>query len=398
MPPDPQPETNAPARSAAELQQREALVSLTALCFIEEHALLPKDKLADAKNSLQALFLRTSGEETLLRKLIDILKATRQIHRTFSDISRILEGIARSVGTVEDRLTAFRETAALLHPSAEENAEFIDPFLWFSQAFTQKIAAFHRGMQDLLERKENEARHESIYRIAREARARLRERLASGLAAEARGEVEHRIREEVIASFDYSEAEVNYRFARRESQAKEDEIRALLEDIRAMCQMAMNPAMREKDKDIAKRAAAYDDIFAHFGNALRKHPRLLRVKDAVLELFRLYQHAYGIFTLDFNNLSRSLQTIMENSQAYFEAKEEDRSIAAKREKLHKIESLIPFLEHAAGLMHDAALEGYHRFSRGLSEAIARKKAPWEHIGADLLRAKVQAEAELSTRL
>jgi hypothetical protein len=68
-------------------QHREALVSMTALYFIEEHALLRPELLEDAKKSLQALFLRTSGEETMLRKLIEILKTTKQIHQSFASIS-----------------------------------------------------------------------------------------------------------------------------------------------------------------------------------------------------------------------------------------------------------------------------------------------------------------------
>jgi hypothetical protein len=381
-----------------DLAQREALVSMTALAFIEEYALLSRDKLADAKKSLSALFLRTSGEETFLRKLIETLKATRQIHKTFSDISNILDGTARCVSTVEAKLAGLRAALERLRPTAEENAAFVEPFLSFSQTFLQHIAAFHYNMQQYLERKENEARQGSLYRIARAARDRLKQRLASGLAAEAQGEVEHRIKEEVIAAFDYSEAESNYKFARREARSKEEDIRALLAEIRAMCQMAMNPAMREKEGEVAKRAAAYDDVFSRFAEALRAHPRLLAVKDAVLELFKLYQHAHGIFALDFSNLNRSLATLMDNPEAYFEAKEEDRSIAAKREKLKRIEALIPFLEHAAELMRDEELESYARFSRRFSEAISRKKAPWEPIAVDLLRAKVQAEAELSTQL
>ncbi len=387
-----------PVGPYTDLAQREALVSMTALAFIEEYALLSRDKLADAKQSLPALFLRTSGEETFLRKLIETLKATRQIHKTFSDITNILDGTARCVSTVEAKLAGLRGALERLRPTAEENAAFVDPFMAFSQTFLQHIAAFHYNMQLYLERKENEARQASVYRIARQARERLKQRLASGLVAEAQGEVEHRIKEEVIAAFDYSEAESNYKFARREARSKEQDIHALLAEIRAMCQMAMNPAMRDTEGEIAKRAASYDDVFGRFAEALRAHPRLLAVKDAVLDLFKLYQHAHGIFALDFSHLNRSLATMMDNPEAYFEAKEEDRSIAAKREKLRRIEALIPFLEHAAELMRDEELENYPRFSRRISEAISRKKTPWEPYAVDLLRAKVQAEAELSTQL
>jgi hypothetical protein len=64
----------------------------------------------------------------------------------------------------------------------------------------------------------------------------------------------------------------------------------------------------------------------------------------------------------------------------------------------KIEGLIPFLEHAAVLTTENETEGYGRFSRRLSNMISEKKAAWVNVSELLLRAKVQAEAELSTRL
>jgi hypothetical protein len=63
-----------------------------------------------------------------------------------------------------------------------------------------------------------------------------------------------------------------------------------------------------------------------------------------------------------------------------------------------IEGLIPFLEHAAVLTTENEREEYSRFSRRLSDMISEKKAAWVHVSEHLLRAKVQAEAELSTRL
>ncbi len=89
--------------------QREALVSLTALCYIEEHQLLTRQQLEDAKKSLQALFLRTSGEETTLRQLIEVLKSTRNIHRSFTSIAGIITGVTRCVTTVGERIAALRE-------------------------------------------------------------------------------------------------------------------------------------------------------------------------------------------------------------------------------------------------------------------------------------------------
>ena len=142
----------------AEPQYREALISMTALAFIEEHALLRADQLEDAKNSLQALFLHTSGEETMLRKLIDILKTTKQIHQSFASISNVLSGITRGVQTVDGKVVAYKQALATMTLSAEENAAFAGPFLSFSQTLLQKIDAFDNNMRQYVEFKETEAR------------------------------------------------------------------------------------------------------------------------------------------------------------------------------------------------------------------------------------------------
>ncbi|HYA39268.1 MAG TPA: hypothetical protein VEI74_13455 [Candidatus Methylomirabilis sp.] len=399
----------------AESQHREALVSMTALSFIEENALLSQDQLDDAKKSLQALFLRTSGEETMLRKLIEILKITKQIHQSFASISTILTGITRGVQTVDGKITAYKQALATLSLNAEENAAFAGPFLSFSQAFLQKADVFDNSVRQYVELRENEARYASIYRIAQEARERLKQRLTGVLGSQTRGEHETKIRQQVMASFDYSEAESNLQYARRETRNKEQEILTLLEDIRAMCQMAKNPSMREKTDEpsivtvssspvvpsavkTARSAAAYDDVFAMFARALRQHPRLLQLKDIVLDLFKIYQHSYGMFRLDCSNLNQAIETMFDNSEAYFEAKEEDRDIRNKRQKLKMIEGLIPFLERSAVMMAENESEAYNKFSRRLSDLISEKRAIWSHIAEHLLRAKVQAEAELSTRL
>lgn len=59
----------------------------------------------------------------------------------------------------------------------------------------------------------------------------------------------------------------------------------------------------------------YDDVFALFAKALRAHPRLLHLKDIVLELFKLYEHSYGMFRLDCNNLNKAIETMFDNSEA-----------------------------------------------------------------------------------
>lgn len=394
-------------KKGIDAQSREALVSLTALTFIEDNALLARDQLAEARNSLQALFLRTSGEETMLRKLIGILKTTRALHQSFANIGNILSGVSKGLHTLHAKIAVLRDQTGRMVLSAEENADFVGPFLSFSQRFVQKIEGFQRLLNDYLEIKEAEGRQASHYRLARDARVQLKQRLAGNLGSEIRGEIENKIRQEVIASFDYSEAETNYKYAQRDSLNKEMEVREALAEIRAMCQMAMNPAMRasladDVDDDaedmLAARRYEFDDIFTLFASALRKHPRMQHLKDSVLELFRLYQHSFGMLSLDFTQLAQATETMIANAEAYFDAKEEDKDIRSKRDKLRKIEGLIPFLEQAAALLGERGLDTHAKFSKRLSEVISAKRSAWEHIFEELLRAKVQAEAELSTRM
>jgi len=377
--------------------QREALISLTALCYIEEHELLSRTQFDDAKKSLQALFLRASGEETMLRQLIELLKSTRNIHRSFASIAGILGGAGKCAATITEKFSAFRIDTERLSLSAEENAAFVGVFLSYSQQFVNRITTFVRMLEDYLELKEDEARAHSHYRIALDARGRLKQRLAGGIGAEPGGEVETRIRDEIVNAFDYGEAEDSLKTAVHESHRKEQEIQDGLIEIKAMCRMAMNPDMREGAEPLTARGR-YDDVYARFGQALSAYPHLETLRPPVQELFRLYQHAYGMFMLDFTKLNQAIDTMLHHTDAYFEAKEEDRDIALKRDKLRKIEGLIPFLEHSVRLALEEEMDMYYKFSRQLSAVISGRKTQWLHIAEDLLRAKIQAEAEISTRL
>jgi len=382
-------------------QQKEALIVMVAIRFIEEHGLLRQEDLEDAKKSLQALFLRASGQAALLQKLIEVLRATRDVQQTFASVFTILGGVSKGAAAVDGRLALLREGLDQLKVTAEEYRDFVDPFLSFSQQFVRLLGAFARDIGAYVALKENEARLARIYRIAREARNRLRDRLKGDLGRKPLSETESRIKDELVTSFDYGESRENLQLAIAEARAKEQEVLAQLEEIKKMCQMAMNPAMRESSY-VASKAAngqpAYADVFARFTEALQKNPALGRFKEPVLELFRLYQHSYGMFALDWNHLQQGIQLMLQNTTAYFEAKEEDRDIRAKREKLRRIEALIPFLERGAKMLGEKEYNTYAIYTRKLSDVIGEDKTPWASITEELLRAKVLAEAEISTRL
>ncbi len=161
----------------------------------------------------------------------------------------------------------------------------------------------------------------------------------------------------------------------------------------------MNPDMREKTQDrVNLNEAAYEDMYSTCRTGFKTHSRLRKTKPGMIELFKLYQRSYGMFKLDFENLNRAIAPMMSNADIYFQSKQEDRDIRSKREKLEKIEVLIPFVEKTAEALPEKDSRKYAKFSKKFSELISEGNTPWSDIGGDLLRFKVMAEAELSARM
>ena len=377
----------------------EALISMIGMNFIEDYGLLNEEQLNQAKASLQALFLQSSGEETMLHKLIDILRSKKVLNQTFNDMTIILSSIAKSADTIEKKIAQLGHALHNLSISAEENEAFVGQFLHFSYEFAKKVREFERQMLNYRTTKETEARYANMYRIAKEARERLRKRFSGDLASKADSGVASEIKQRVIESFDYEQTEVNYRYARRQAQTNQQEIKLLLNNFKKMCQQAMNPQMRDNIDLLPQfQDQKYEDVYTLFSQALQRFTRLKTIQPAVVELFRLYQHSFGMFNLDFEKFNRAVEPILNDTDAYFMAKEEDEDIREKRDKLSKIEGLIFFLEHAAELLGDGVNYTYTKFSSRISDVIIQPRSQWGHIGEDLLRMKVIAEAEYSTRL
>ncbi|MBI3898711.1 MAG: hypothetical protein HY308_10505 [Gammaproteobacteria bacterium] len=372
---------------------REALITLTAIHYIEEQALLDAAQLADAKQSLQALFLRTSGAETMLRRLIELLKIKRNVQNTFSKISGTIGAVRRSVATMGERVDNLRRLIQRSPVSAEAHAEFIGPFLSFSMLFLKKINAFEKAFQQYLAAREQEARAQTIFRLAHESRERLRQRLTGNLA-QSDGTVENRIRGELSTSLNYGEAEAGKDKAERQAFAAEAEVQAQLKEIHVICQAAAEPAKRDKRVAVLPE----QDLYVLFGVLEALESDVSSIKEPVRELLKLYQHADGMFQLDYMRLKQALQRLGDGSGAYFQAKEEDRDITSKREKLRKIETMIQFLERVAQLTTAKELDTFPKFSKAFSDTIAEPRAPWAHSAEDSLPAKVRAEADLSTWL
>ncbi len=378
--------------------QKEMLVVMTALVFIEEHALITQTQLNDAKRSIQALFIRTSGEESALRTLIHMLKVNGELHQAFSAISKISTRIGNGVQVIGQKVNYLNAYVSRLKLTPQENTDFFAPFLAFTHDFLENIKQFHRNMDSYLDVKEGEARKLYEYQITQEASERLKRRLSGKLGQDVHGEIESSLREEVLETFDHAESQQLLMESQRTSRFKEREILELLDALKEMCEMAMNPESREARDRIDINVPKYDDIFARFVTAVRKHPRLAKIKNFVLDYFKLYQRAHGMFLLDFNNFNRAVETIANNPDEYFDSKQEDDDIRVKRLKLKKIEGLVPFLENTASIIENDETKNIQKFSRRMSDVISKTPSLWEHVAEDLLVAKVSAEAELNTRI
>lgn len=374
-------------------RQREALITLTAMHYIEEQELLDDTQLKDAKESLRALFLRTSGAETALRRLIEVLKVRRNMHSTFSRISSTFIAIRRSIEAMEERGINVRRLIERSAVSAEATAQFVGPFLSFSIRFLQKMGAFEKVLQKYLVAREYEVRAQASFRIAQESRERLRSRLTgSNVGQPGSSMVEHRITRELTTSINYEDAEAAMRTAQRQLRAAESDVQAHLHAIHVMCQAVMEPAKRDRSVVVKPE----DDMVARFEGLGTDDEAIKAIEKFVRELFALYQRADGLFQLDFDRLKQALKKLDDNSGAYFNAKDQDRDISVKREKLRKIEALIQFLERAAALAAMEQLDTYEKLSQAFSDAIAERHTAWSFATEHLLSAKVRAEADMSS--
>lgn len=380
------------------VKQKEMLAVMTALSFIEQNALITQSQLNDARRSLQALFIRTTGEETMLRKLLEILRVNKELHEAFSSISKISTSISTTCELITRKINYLKQYITRLQLTPTENNEFFTPFLSFTLTFQEKILRFNNMMKNYLDLREEEAKRMNEFQIAEDASRRLKMRLSGSLGTRAAGEVEESMKMEIMGSFDFASAHSVMLDSQRKARMESKEISDLLFDLKAMCQMAMNPEMREKVERPDASLEEHDDIFMRFTNALKTQPRLDQIKDFVIDYFKLYQRAYGMFQLDFDNFNRAVETITANTEKYFESKQEDEDIRVKRDKLRKYEGLIPFLENTNEMIVEYEDYPFDKFSKHVSVVISEEGRPWEHISEALLVAKVAAEADLTTRL
>ncbi len=385
------------AVSTLNAQEKESLLMLIVINYAEEHGLLNAEQLKDARASLRTLFLHATGEETMLRKLIGILKINRALNKTFSEMANLLAGIKKSHQSLVSKHAALEKQLTAMVVTPDENTHFVRPLLEFSSDFVRAVTAFERQMSEYKEAKETEARSAHVYRLAQEARARLKQRFEKGATEE--NLQEEQVKQKVYQIFNYAEAESDYQYNKRSAKSTSDEISNSLKDFHQMCQMAMKPEMRSAHKiNSAPGKRPCVDIYTITLKAMDVFPRLRSLIPAVQEHLKLYQRSFGMFMLDFDKFNKSLGPMVENTEDYFQAKEQDEDVRTKQKKLADIEALIAFIEDASKMLHDGHDYTYPKFSIAISSHITRTAAKWSPIAELLLHMKVAAEAELSTRL
>ena len=370
---------------------------LIVINYAEEHRLLNAEQLEDARASLRALFLRATGEETMLRKLIGILKINRALNKTFSEMANILAGIRKSHQSLASKHNSLEKQLASMAVTPDENAHFVRPLLEFSSDFVRAVAEFDRQMTEYQEAKETEARSAHVFRLAQEARERLKQRFEKSVTEESRQD--EQVKQKVYQAFNYAEAESDYLYNQRSATSTRHEISNSLKEFHLMCQMTMNPGMRSAHKiKSASGERPCVDIYTITVKAMETFPGLRPLVPAIQDLLKLYQRSFGMFMLDFEKFNSALSPMVENTEDYFQAKEQDEDVRTKQKKLADIEALIAFIEDVSQMLHDGHIYTYARFSMAISGHITRAASKWSNISEQLLHMKVAAEAELTTRL
>ena len=370
---------------------------LIVLNYAGEHELLNAEQMEDARASLRSLFLRATGEETMLRKVIGILKINRALNRTFSEMATILNGIQKSHQSLANKHTVLKRELEKLDITPDENSQFVGPLLGFSADFARAVSDFDRQMSAYKDARELEARSGHIFRLAREARERLKHRFESGAPGD--GKQEQQVKKKVIQSFNFAQAESDYQYNQRSANSTRKEIENSLKDFHHMCQMAMKPEMRSPEQ-IRTESGRPEvvDIYTVCVRSIEAFPRLRELVPMIQDLLRLYQSSFGMFSLDFDKFNRAMGPMVENTEDYFHAKEHDEDVRTKQQKLTKIEALIAYIEDVSQLLQNGQDYTYAKFSQAISGHITRPGSKWSGIAEQLLQMKVTAEAELSTRL
>jgi len=371
---------------------------MATLHFLEHHGLMSDAQLRDTKRSIQALFIQTATEETLLEKLVDMVQVTHDLRQGFGQITTISARIATSLQLLDRKFRYMQQYFDRITFTPEETYDFVDPFQKFATRFRMLAVRFGDDMERYLDLRETQARRSHEYKIAERASNRLRDRLAGALRTDGMDEAEENLRDEAIGTFNFAQTEQRYVDACEECKAMSREIITVLHDMRSMCQMAMNHDMRDQTSEERAHDLGFEDIFRVFTMSHKNHPRLRHLQDFCIDYFKLYQKAYGMLQLDYENFEKAVESILASPDEYFDAKEGDEDTRLRLDKLAKYRGLIPFLEAAQAHVDEHRGDRFQDWSRRFSALIVEEYADWDHVSEQLLVAKVAAEADLTTQL
>ncbi|MFL6646457.1 MAG: hypothetical protein ACJ8KO_00670, partial [Sulfurifustaceae bacterium] len=364
-------------------REREAVILLTALRFLEAHALLGAAELRDAKQRLQLLLLSAGSGISMLPHLREQLDAAHRLHQSLARISDILTGARQCGAVLHQRQAQLASRIAQAPDRTAATQEFIVRLFAFSREFIGQCNVF----ADALAR----------YVAAREREARMRRAQKIRLVAHpphATGGAGDPVQSDRAADAGVRNNAVVFPFGTEQTESGlaaevslcADRVESALRAIAPMSAAATSPARRAPWVTIPDDA----DIYRIFFETMERHACVRSVADRVTELFALYENAHPMLQRDYQKLKEPLETMERNTDAYVRETAANADVAARRDRLHKIAALIAFLDDGARLAVNDDLYAYPTFSRELSAAIREPRAAWQPIAGDLLRAKIHA--------
>lgn len=367
--------------------EREAIVLLTALRYVEANALLGAADLRAAKQPLRQA--PHAGSATpVLTPLRERLETARRLHHALASVSEVLAGAHRCRAMLREKQA--RLAARIAETSVREPAqrEFLARFFAFSREFIKHCTAFAEEIARYSAAHEQEVRARCALVIRLAARRQhepgisaFNGRTATIRAADIR----------VVVPFIVEHTAPSLIGARRDVATRARNVENLLRVIARLSALAAPPARRPPH-------LAASDFYRRFSETAARDAQLRAAADPLFTLLALYENAYRLLRRDYRKLNESLATLERNTGAYLREKMANIDTSTRRDRLRKIEALAAFVDQGACLAADDELYAYPKFSRELSAAICERRAAWQPIAGDLLRAKVHAEGEIGTQL
>jgi len=379
--------------SLSEANRCEYLIMLTALLLIEEERLLGSRQLAASRADFDALKRQTVDIQEALRHLSEVLQTNSSFNVSYLKIENSLNEVDRSINRIEQQLND--EKLALLNdnPPADVHAGFLGHLFSFSRDFKQCIRSFQAELILYVRARENESRCASQYHTALKKRQLIKEKLSEqlGLVSPQHSESS----ELIVDELDFASVDARYRAASQTQKYHTQRVNDLLNNIKQMCEMVTHPSLRERQEGLANfNKGPYDDLHLKFTRAVNDFEFISQRKEDLLHVFRIFQHAHNIFLDDLYNLNNILASLSGEAKTYFQTKSDHSKIKDVALKSRKVEALIDFLHISSLLLKQSDKLTYGSFTKDLSKLIDTTDAPWSILQQELIKCKINAEAQL----